>query len=418
MCRKGVAWRYLDESSVKHLYVHIPFCRSRCLYCDFASEPIEVHTRTGQVLKYVEMLRRELREQATQASGYTTVYLGGGTPTILPRELLLELVQELKELATPQRVDLGSGEGRDSRSSDGGQTYRRIGSCGQHLPSEPEFTVEANPGTIEAALLEDLARAGVTRISLGIQSFSASLREVLGRKVKQEEIDGALAALREKGWDNWNLDLIFGIPGQTWPEAEADLAAAVTAGPAHISLYDLTYTASYVAQVRALMGPAAQVAAGDFAEQHYGRAVSMLEAAGYQRYEVSNFARPGYECQHNLGYWRGEDFVGVGVSAVSTVRGVRRTNPRTVAGYLSGNAPQTEELSDRILIWEKAMLGLRTTQGVEEAEVLPVIDIGSRDWLLERRLLERCCGKLRVNPGYLNVSNAIIGRLLVCPESS
>lgn len=348
----------------------------------------------GKVLRYVEVLRGELRRQAAQISAPATVYLGGGTPTILPREVLFELV---RELAVLQRGE-ASRERPDS-------------------PGELEFTLEANPGTVDAELLEELASAGVTRISLGVQSFTPSLREVLGRRVTQEEITGALALMKRSGWRNWNLDLVFGIPGQSWREAAADLAAAINAEPTHISLYDLTYTPSYTTYVEALMGLSVQGAA-DFAERYYARAVAMLESAGYERYEVSNFARPGYECRHNLGYWHGEDFLGVGASAVSTVEGVRWTNPRTVAGYLAGEAPRVEKLSDDTRLWERAMLGLRTREGVDEAAVLSVIDVEACDRLMGQGLLERRCGKLRVNPGFLDVSNAIIAGLLVCPGSS
>ena len=234
----------------------------------------------------------------------------------------------------------------------------------------------------------------------------------------QEEIEEALTAIAEAGWSDWNLDLVFGIPGQTWSDAVADLEAALAAGPTHMSLYDLTYTAAYDAHVDATCGPGARAGPPRWAERHYSRAIARLEAAGYRRYEVSNFALPGHECRHNQAYWRGEDYLGIGAAAVSTAGGERWTNPRSVEDYLAGSGPRIEALSPRTRLWEKAMLGLRTREGVDETEVMPVLDAPARDRLLGRGCLERHCGKLRLNPGFLDISNAVISALLVPPGES
>jgi len=406
------------------------------------------------VAEYVEALRTELAERAGTRT-FETIYLGGGTPTVLPGELLTDLVRRLAS-----RLDRSGGA--------------------------PEFTIEANPGTIDRPLLERLAAEGVTRLSLGVQSFGPALRAALGRRVAQEEIVDALAAIAAVGWQEWNLDLVFGIPGQTWDDARADLDTAVAAAPSHMSLYDLTYTPAFSARVETTLGAGARRAAGAFAEEHYAGAVARLQSAGYRRYEVSNFALPGHECRHNQAYWRGEDYLGVGASAVSTVGLVptpgvgasavstvglvptpgvgasavstltvaapertgaatvgapspgaphsggasfaagaplavsgpaaeRRTNPCSVAGYLAGEAPRIEVLSPVTRLWERAMLGLRTTEGVDESSVLAVLDPEARDRLLAQGCLERRYGKLRLNPGFLDISNAVIGALLADP---
>jgi oxygen-independent coproporphyrinogen-3 oxidase len=395
----------------KHLYVHIPFCRSRCAYCDFASEPLGPHARAGRVEGYLEALRAEL---AARVDGpVETIYVGGGTPTALPGDALVALARELAALqggtpgAAPGALQRGALQRDASDAAPGGRRSAR-----------PEFTVEANPGTIDATLLKRLAAAGVTRLSLGVQSFAPALRAALGRRVAQKEIEAALAAIAATDWQEWNLDLVFGIPGQTWVEAAADLDAAVVARPTHVSLYDLTYTPQFEVRMEAALGAHARLAAATFAEQHYAEAVARLEAAGYHRYEVSNFALPGHECRHNQAYWRGEDYLGVGAAAASTAGGQRRTNPRSVRDYLAGGLPQIEVLSPATRLWEKAMLGLRTSEGVEEAAVLPALDKEARDRLLAQGCLERCCGKLRLNPGFLDVSNAVISALLVSPEES
>lgn len=379
-----------------HLYVHIPFCRSRCAYCDFASEVLEPHAKARRVERYVDAVLQELAERATvehpAKDGCDTIYLGGGTPTVLPQRLLLRLVRALAARLAPGAA------GENGRP---GETHA----------GRPEFTIEANPGTIDAELLRRLAAAGVTRLSLGIQSFDPRLRSALGRQVGQAEISSALRAIRVVDWHEWNLDLVFGIPGQDWRAAARDIDSAVQAAPTHISLYDLTYTPSFKARLKT--DTLDRCAA--FAETYFGEAVARLEAAGYRRYEVSNFALPGHECRHNQAYWRGEDYVGIGASAVSTSGAERRTNPRTVADYLAGHPPEIEILSAETRLWEKAMLGLRTTAGIDETEVAQVLDPAARQRLLDQGCLEAHCGKLRVNKGFLDVSNGVISALLVRP---
>ncbi len=318
-----------------------------------------------------------------------TVYLGGGTPTVLPEELLLPLVVELVRLQ----------EGVD----------------------DPEFTIEANPETLDRDLLERLADAGVSRVSLGVQSFAPGFRATLGRRTGQEEVETAIRALqhatgRGHRLREWNIDLVFGIPGQGWATAAADIDAAMAAGPTHISLYDLTYTSGFAARVARTAGAGARGAAAAFAEEYLGEAAARLEAGGYRRYEVSNFARPGHECRHNQAYWRGEDYVGAGVAAVSTVGRERRTNAGSVEAYLADQAPAIEIVDARTRLWEKAMLGLRTAEGVVEAEVDSVLDSAALERLSAQGCVARHCGRLRLNPAFLDVSNTVIAALLTHPE--
>ena len=397
------------DSPACHLYVHIPFCLSRCAYCDFASEPVGPHLRAGRVDAYLERLLSELEERAplqtaayggpddvtgaarpapTRSFPFETVYLGGGTPTLLPEKRLLELVGRLARL--------------------------------QKGAAHTEFTIEANPGTVDAGMLRELADAGVTRVSLGVQSFVPRLRAVLGRRAGQREVEAAVRDIRCLGerLPEWNLDLVFGIPGQSWGDAAADLDAAVAVAPTHISLYDLTYTPAFAARVARTAGAGARRAAGTFAEEYLPAAAARLEKAGYLRYEVSNFALPGHECRHNQAYWQGEDYLGLGAAAVSTTGVERRTNPVAVADYLACAPPSIEVLTARTRLWEKAMLGLRTAAGVDEEEVLEVLDPAARDRLLAQDCMERRCGRLRLNPGFLDVSNTVISTLLASADES
>ncbi len=369
----------------RHLYAHIPFCRAKCAYCDFTSEAVGPHLRADRLEEYTAALLSELAEEDWGDSRtFVTIYVGGGTPSVLPSDILLPLVDRLA-----------------ARLSAGG-----------------EFTIEANPGTVDALLLTRLGESGVTRLSLGIQSFSDEALAALGRRGRSSEAAAAVEAVREAGWQEWNLDLVFGIPGQTWAQSLADLDAAVDAAPPHLSLYDLTYTSAYARWVEERLGAGARGAAGAAAEEHYAEAVGRLEAAGYRRYEVSNFALPGHECRHNQAYWRGEDYLGLGASAVSTMGACRRTNPATVADYLVGRPALIEQLDPETRLWEKAMLGLRTSEGVDEREVAPVLEREALERLLGQGCLERRCGRLRLNAGYLDVSNSVLAALLVSPGGS
>lgn len=373
-------------SGARHLYAHIPFCRSRCAYCDFASEPVGRHLRAGRVGAYVTALRAELECGLPSLElPLETAYLGGGTPTALPPDLLFPLVRDVARLVAP-----------------GG-----------------EFTVEVTPTTADRATLTGLREAGATRFSLGVQSFTPALRRSLGRRCSAADLDRALAAVRDSGLQEWNLDLVFGIPGQSWEQAETDLRAAVAARPTHISLYDLTYTEGYAAWVAAEAGPAAREAAAAFAEEHYTPARTILETAGYRRYEVSSYALPGHESRHNQAYWRGEDYLGIGASAVSTI-GLRRwTNPMTVAAYLAGGRPAIEPLTAEIKLYERAMLGLRTREGVPEEEVAATLDRAAVALMIDRGYVQRGYGRgyatLWLSPDGLDLSNAILAAILRLP---
>ncbi len=364
----------------RHLYVHLPFCRRRCAYCDFASEPLAAHQASGRVEPYLSRVREEI-EAAGEilAPALETIYLGGGTPTALPRELLLPFVGVLAERLAP-----------------GG-----------------EFTVEANPETVDRLLLEELRAAGVNRLSLGIQSFSEELRCTLGRQVPQEAVNDAIETVTEVGWREWSLDLVYGIPGASLDDLLSDVERALSCGPAHISLYDLTYTDSFAARLRRRSGPQTRELAESAAEEHYAQVVDRLEEAGYRRYEVSNFALAGHESRHNQAYWRLEDYMGVGAAAVSTV-GLRRwTNPRRVRAYLEARSPEAETLDERTKMIERAMLGLRTREGVLMAEVGLVLDEDGLARMREAGFAQVEEGYLRLGRRGLDLGNSVIADLLL-----
>jgi oxygen-independent coproporphyrinogen-3 oxidase len=302
--------------SVRHLYVHLPFCAHRCGYCDF----VTAVGRREQHAAYVDALLRELGgERHVLADPLETVFLGGGTPTFTA---LPELVRLLEA-----------------------------------LPQAAEITVEANPETVTPELARALRASGVTRVSLGAQSFQPRLLEVLERGAQPDDVRRAFAHLREAGFDNLSLDLVYGIPGQSVDDLEADLAAAVALGPEHLSCYEL----------EAKPGTRFTHAWGDelarqaeAMEDYFERVVATLTAHGYRWYETANFCRDGRRALHNLGYWLGRDYLGIGIGAVSTVDGERRRNTPKLARYLAGECDREIEVIDADThARERLMLGLR-----------------------------------------------------------
>ena len=387
---------------------------------------------------YASAVVAELRFHEGRSLGsLDTVYLGGGTPSLLSSAALVQILDTVERVA-PRVTAVGEPAGPRGRSP-------------AARPSE--VTVEASPESVSEELLAALTGAGVTRLSIGIQSFSREARQVLGRRVSDEATQRACDLAAGAGFADWNLDLVFGIPGQTWEGALEDLRRAVATGAPHLSLYDLTYTPRFEAWVARRLGPDAQRRAKAFAERHYRRAVEFLETQGYGRYEVSNFARPGHECRHNLAYWQGKDYVGVGAGAVSTVEGVRWTNTGRAQTYASrwlaeaGRGPAECEVAGRELhdtqhggsagggllppsadvvepldagtrLYERAMLGLRTREGVELQLILPVLDVRRTQALIQRGLVEEQCGTLTLSAGGLDVCNAVLSAILVPPGAA
>ena len=368
---------------VGSLYVHVPFCTVRCDYCDFASEPVAGHLRAGRVATYFQRLRQEIQSaEHVLAQPLETVYVGGGTPTAVPPALLNDLLEAF----------------------------------GVFIGPETEFTVEANPETLVESTLDAFRERRVTRLSLGVQSFSPEALRSLGRRVSPGAADRAVELLRRSAWHEWSIDLVFGIPGQDLTAFEADVAEAVAVGAPHISVYDLSYTADYARCLERRLGPAARGEAEALAEEHYPRVSEILTGAGYHRYEVSSYCRPGHESRHNQAYWRGADYLGVGASAVSTV-GLRRwANPKGVAAYLACEPPEEDRLTPAIKRYERVMLGLRTAAGVPWSLADEAVDHEAVERLIGLGLLEKRCATLLSSPRGLDLGNAVLAAVLRSPE--
>ncbi|MGH3130086.1 MAG: radical SAM family heme chaperone HemW, partial [Gaiellaceae bacterium] len=265
------------SAGVRHLYVHLPFCAHRCGYCDF----VTVVGREGQQRAYVDALLAELElERGLLAPELETVFLGGGTPTFTaPAELA-----------------------------------RLLGA----LPPAAEVTVEANPETVTPELAALLGDRGVSRVSLGAQSFQPHLLEVLERRAGPEAVRRAFYHLRDAGFDNISLDLLYGIPGQSPSDLERDLAEAIALGPEHLSCYELEakpgtrFTHAHGEEL---------VRQAEAMEGYFELVVETLRGAGYRWYETANFCRSNRQALHNVAYWHGRDYLGIGIGAVSTVEG-------------------------------------------------------------------------------------------------
>ncbi len=338
----------------RHLYVHLPFCAHRCGYCDF----VTVTGHDGEHGNYVDALLAELElERGSLADEVETVFLGGGTPTFTEPEALARLL-------------------------DG-------------LPDAAETTVEANPETITPELASLLREHGIDRVSLGAQSFQPHLLDMLERRATPDQVRGAIGTLRAAGFDNVSLDLIYGIPGQSAADLERDLAEAIALEPEHLSCYEL----------EAKPGTRFTHAHGDELERqaeamedYFERVVETLTSAGYRWYETANFCRTGdgrdLRARHNLGYWLGHDYLGIGMGAVSTVGGLRWRNapslPRYLAALRRHERPQREleQLEPGTTARERVMLGLRLDEPLELAGLDAAVDPDALARLQRHGLIE------------------------------
>jgi len=344
---------------IRHLYAHIPFCPKVCPYCSFYKEASD----RNKTQAFLEALLAEA-ERYSQTLQPVTIFFGGGTPTALSTGQLDYLLTGLR-----QRLDFSQVE---------------------------EFTMEMNPATVSLEKAVCLRELGVNRVSMGVQSWDARLLQTLGRVHTAAQAERSYAILREAGFANVNLDLIFGVPGQTPDQWRDSLLRTIALQPDHISAYCLTYEEDTEYFRRLTAGqyrPDIQLDADLFETT-----MDTLAAAGYDQYEISNYARPGRECRHNLAYWLGHDYAGLGPSAFSTVAGRRWKNVSDTAAYIariaegreaSDFAEPVDEQTRRV---EVTAFSLRTNLGVE-ASSLPN---DAAQNLLAEGLLEQSGSRLRL----------------------
>ena len=378
------------------LYIHLPFCRKKCRYCDFPSWP----GCDALMPRYVDAL---LSEAAEQSAGWgrpaiETAYIGGGTPSLLPAPLMTRLLTGLRECFA--------------------------------IPADIEFTSEANPGTLTQPWLQAAVEGGVNRLSLGMQASQPDLLALLGRIHRFDQVAESVGMARQAGIRNLNLDLMFGLPGQTAPMWHETLHAALSLHPEHLSCYGLIPEDGTPLKADLDAG---RLSLPDEAEERrmYDDALQTLADHGFEQYEISNFSLSGYACQHNLGYWRQVPYLGLGASAASCLPGsdgsayTRTANPADLHAYLAMAEQGHWAMRERTPVsptearFETLMLGLRTTQGVSEASFHAMHGLsltecyGPRLSALEQQgLIIRENGWCRLSRRGMDVQNAILVDLM------
>lgn len=326
--------------AVRHLYVHIPFCARICPYCAFYKERAD----SSQTERFCEALLQEIETVGEQFPlKLETIFFGGGTPTALTTAQLEFLLGGMRE-----RLDLSQ---------------------------LVEWSVEANPGSVSSRKAALLRQMGVTRLSLGVQSWDDKLLKLLGREHNAAQAESSFHIFRDAGFSNISVDLMFGLPGQTLGQWEADLTKTISLRPEHISTYCLTYEEDTEFFLRHASGEFSEDPESD--AQFLESAMRILEGAGFEHYEISNYARPGFESAHNRGYWAGDDYLGIGPSAFSTVGMKRWQNVCDYRAYsdriLAGSpaVESTEALTPEMKRTERIALALRTREGISSRELAP-----------------------------------------------
>jgi len=340
----------MGKSQKLSLYFHIPFCLSKCYYCDFNS-----YTRLSWLIpQYIDALKKEMQLYAKDAWEFEvkTIYFGGGTPSLLPAKSIAYMLESCSKLF--------------------------------NMPSNLEVTLEANPGTIDQSFLTQLRQSGVNRLSLGVQSFSDSELKLLGRIHSAVEARKAYLTARETGFENINTDLLYALPWQTIKDWQNNLVEVTKLNPEHLSLYPLTLEPG-TPLANAVASGSLPKPNADLAADMYLLASDKLAKEGYNHYEISNWALPEKECQHNLTYWKNEPYLGFGAGAHSYLGGYRWANVLAPIEYVKRlsntetkasqeayfNNPlvdNIEHIDGDLEIAEAVILGLRLDDGVNLAD--------------------------------------------------
>lgn len=376
------------------LYVHIPFCARRCPYCDFA---IHIGAKPAFVGEYVAALRTELQNilQAYSAAGgapLSTIFFGGGTPTFLEAADLTGLMRLIRDNVA--------------------------------IEPDAEISSEANPDGLTEEKLCAMREAGWNRLSLGVQSFDDEALLRIGRTHRAADIESVFKAARRAGFANISLDLMFALPGQSRESWRETLARALELGPEHLSCYSLTIEEGTPFARRVERGQLLPIA-DDMQADLMEDADRITRAAGVERYEVSNYARPGFECRHNLNYWRGGDYLAAGCGAHGHKDGHRWWNERDAGNYVvkiqqEGAAAVGEEhLTPQQRLNEIVMLGLRLREGFSLQETSERLKIdakrelnGALTELMESGVVVQRSGSLALAPEALVVADAVAARLM------
>ena len=369
------------------LYIHIPFCVRKCLYCDFLSGSYGEPVREA----YVQALTAEMERESVfyKNRNVETIFFGGGTPSLLTKEQLTRLMETI---------------------------YREF-----HVSEDAEISLEMNPGTAEQEKLNRLRELGINRLSIGLQSDDDALLRRLGRIYSLEQFKRSYEMARKAGFANINIDIMSALPGQRLLDYEKTLRTVTGYAPEHISAYSLiveegTPFAEAFAQNRL------DLPEEEEEREMYYRTKELLHEAGYERYEISNYAKSGFACRHNLAYWRRTDYAGFGIGAASLINGVRYSNVRELKQYLTQThiKRQIEPLDKKDAMEEFLFLGLRCIEGIRVSEFakqfgIPVERVYGQQIkrLREQGLLEEEEDRLRLTEHGIDVSNYVFEQFII-----
>ncbi|MBI4838353.1 MAG: radical SAM family heme chaperone HemW [Nitrospirae bacterium] len=348
---------------MQSLYVHIPFCLKKCIYCDFVSgiyNPAKADAYIEALKKEIQNISDAIYPSSVHLPGTSTLYIGGGTPTALSTECLTDLITNIFAHFNFKSPHPPFNKGGQER----GKNY--------------EATIEANPGTVDRTKLSAILSSGINRLSIGVQSFDDNALACLGRLHTAEDAERAVLLAGEAGFKNIGIDLIYAIPGQGMAGWEKTLKKAVSLKLQHISAYELTVekgTMLYEYIKNPPIPPLTKGGKGGFLDEEkiiemYNYAIDYLTSEGYIHYEISNFSLPGYQCRHNLNYWQRGEYYGAGTGASSFINGKRLHNTERIDDYIklisANKSPvkDTEVITKEQALSEAIFLGLRQTEGI------------------------------------------------------
>lgn len=385
-----------ETSKCMELYIHIPFCIKKCAYCDFLSAPADEDTRQ----EYVRNLLEEIKNKGKQYGDYeiTTIFIGGGTPSVLKAGQIADILEEVHRSFFVQK--------------------------------DAEMTIEANPGTLSFEKLSIYKTAGINRISVGLQSADNEELKELGRIHTYETFLESYDMIRKAGFGNVNIDLMSALPGQTVESYEKTLKRVLNLKPEHISAYSLIieegtlfyekYEADELLREKGLHPK--ELPSEEEERFMYERTKELLEAHGYERYEISNYAKPGFYCKHNVGYWRRENYLGLGLGSASLIENVRFSNTRDLKEYCKGvfSPVDKETLSKKQQMEEFMFLGLRMTKGIQREEFKKEFHLSVEavygavlNQLGQEGLLHKEGGRIYLTERGLDVSNYVMAQFLL-----
>lgn len=368
------------------LYLHFPFCISKCPYCDFNSYQLK---EDNQISSYISALYQEITtySKKLKKSNIKTIYLGGGTPTILSGVQIYNILEFCKSKFT--------------------------------IDKDAEITIEANPGTLDGEKIKLLIESGINRLSLGAQSFNNLFLKKLGRIHNTQDIIDSYYLARKEGFNNINIDIMFALPDQTTEDLQITLKKAVSLKPDHLSLYNLTIKPGTEYYKKYKKGKL-KLPNEDEEFDMYNWAIKFLEESGFEHYEISNFARPYKRSMHNLIYWQNKPYLGIGAGAYSFIKGYRYMNYESPARYtkemMSGKLPvdNGEKLSLRKRMIETIILGLRTKDGVgyQKFKIRFKVDINNVfhkqiSKLINLRLLQKDDFKIKLTKRGIFLANTV-----------